>query len=125
MKTKIYQTIKGLIILFIKLQFSIRCNQVFRSLHTSTFNIYLNFSLNLNGLVTCIISNAFVSSPIRLMIPDVHLQRFLCIQSNQVQVYILIRPEGHWFTHQEAFVILVNVLIFLEDKVDICIKEKF
>ncbi len=25
-KTKIYQTIKGLIILFIKLQFSIKCN---------------------------------------------------------------------------------------------------
>ena len=37
MKTKIYQTIKGLIILFIKLQFSIRYNQAFRLLHTSTF----------------------------------------------------------------------------------------
>ena len=35
-KTKIYLTIKGLIILFIKFQFSIRCNQVFRLLHTST-----------------------------------------------------------------------------------------
>ncbi len=35
-KTKICQTIKGLIILFIKLQFSIRCNQAFRSLRTST-----------------------------------------------------------------------------------------
>ena len=35
MKTKIDQTIKGLIILFIKLQFSIRCNQAFRPLHIS------------------------------------------------------------------------------------------
>ncbi len=34
-KTKIYQIIKGLIILFIKLQFSIRCNQAFRPLYTS------------------------------------------------------------------------------------------
>ncbi len=36
-KTKIYQTIKGLIILFIKLQFSIRCNQAFKLLRTTTF----------------------------------------------------------------------------------------
>ncbi len=35
-KTKIYQTIKGLIILFIKLQFSIRYNQAWRPLRTST-----------------------------------------------------------------------------------------
>ncbi len=54
-KTKIYQTIKGLIILFIKLQFSIRCNQVFRLLRTSISN--LNLNLNLNGLVIYIISN--------------------------------------------------------------------
>ncbi len=57
-KTKIYRTIEGLIILFIKLQFSIRCNQAFRSLRTSTSNIYLNLSLNSQrptGLVTCII----------------------------------------------------------------------
>ncbi len=75
-KTKIYQTIKGLIILFIKLQFSIKCNQAFRSLHTLTsniyLNIYLNLSLNPNGLVTYIIPDAFVSSPIRLITPDVH-----------------------------------------------------
>ncbi len=48
-KTKIYRTIKGLIILFIKLQFSIKCNQAFRPLRISTskhlpqpLNIYLN-----------------------------------------------------------------------------------
>ncbi len=35
-KIKIYQIIKGLIILFIKLQFSIRYNQAFRLLRTST-----------------------------------------------------------------------------------------
>ncbi len=79
MKTKIYQTIKGLIILFIKLQFSNQVQQAFRSLRTSISNINLNLSLNLNGLVTCIISNVFVSSPIRLMIPDVHQHRFLYI----------------------------------------------
>ncbi len=61
-KTKIYQIIKGLIILFIKLQFSIRYNQAFRPLHTSTSNIYLNFSLNLNGLVICIIYIRIISN---------------------------------------------------------------
>ncbi len=62
---KIHRTIKGLIILFIKVQFSIRCNQAFRPLRTSnsrhlpqTQIIYLNLSLNSQrptGLVTCII----------------------------------------------------------------------
>ncbi len=72
-KTKIYQTIKDLIILFVKLHFSIRCNQAFRLLRTPTSNIYPNLSLNPNGLITCIIPDAFVLSPIYLMIPDVHL----------------------------------------------------
>ncbi len=52
-KTKIYQTIKGLTILFIKLQFSVRCNQAFGPLRTTIFQhlpqpqiIYLNLSLN-------------------------------------------------------------------------------
>ncbi len=76
-KIKIYQTIKGLIFLFIKLQFSIRCNQAFRPLCTSTFNVYLNIYLNLslnpNGLITCIILDGFVSSSIRLMTSDVYI----------------------------------------------------
>ncbi len=64
-KTKIYQTIKGLIILFIKFQFSIRCNQPFRPIAYLNLQhqpqphiIYLNLSLNSKrstGLVTCII----------------------------------------------------------------------
>ncbi len=74
-KTKIYQTIKGLIILFIKLLFSIKCNQAFRLLRISNsniyLNIYLNLSLNPNGLVTYNISNTFISSSIRLMILDI------------------------------------------------------
>ena len=78
-KIKIYQTIKDLIILFIKLQFSIRYNQALRSLCISTSNIYLNLNLNPKGLVMCIILDAFVSSLIYLMILDVHLQRSLCI----------------------------------------------
>ena len=73
MKTKIYQTIKRLIILFIKLQFFTRCNELFRSLRTLTSNIYLNLSLNPNGLVTCIILDAFVSFPISLIIPNINL----------------------------------------------------
>ena len=81
-KTKIYWTIKGLIILFIKLQFfifSTRYNQAFKPLHTSTSNIYLNLNLNPNSLVISIIPNIFVSSPLCIIIPDVHLQKFLYI----------------------------------------------
>ncbi len=91
MKTKIYQTIKGLIILFIKLQFFNQVQLAFRSLCTSVSNIYLNLILNLNGFITCIIPNTFVSSPIRLITPDVHQQKSLYIQLSQVQAYILIR----------------------------------
>ncbi len=64
-KTKIYRTIKGLIILFIKLQFSVRCNRAFGPLYTSTSKhlpqpqiIYLNLNLNSQwptGLITYII----------------------------------------------------------------------
>ncbi len=111
-------------ILFIKLEFSIRCNSAFRLLCTSNSNIYFNLNLNPNRLVTCIILNAFVSSLIRLMIPDIYQQRSLCIQLGQVQAYVFVRPEGHWSTHQEAFVILVNALTFIEDKADICTKKK-
>ena len=77
MKTKIYQIIKGLIILFIKLQFFIKYNQAFKPFCILTSNIYLNLSLNPNGLIICIIPNTYVSSLIRFMILDVHLQRFL------------------------------------------------
>ncbi len=73
-KTKIYQSIEGLIILFIKLQFSIRCNQAFRPLRTSTSQHLPQpqpqFQRS-DGLVTCIIPDTFVSASIRLMIPDV------------------------------------------------------
>ena len=77
MNTKIYPTIKSLNILFIKLQFSITYNQAFRPLRTSSSNIYINLSLNPNGLVIFIIANIFISSLIYLMIPDMHPQRFL------------------------------------------------
>ncbi len=40
------------------------------------------------GLVTCIILDAFVSSLIRLMIPNVQLQRSFCIQLGQVLAYV-------------------------------------
>ena len=73
MKTKIYQTIKGSIILFIKFQFSIKCNQAFKPLRISISNIYLNLSLIPNSLVTYIIPNIFVLSLIRLMILDIYI----------------------------------------------------
>ncbi len=59
MKTKIYQIIDSLIILFIKLQFFHQLYQAFKPLHTSISNFDLNFSLNLMAL-------SFVSSPIYL-----------------------------------------------------------
>ncbi len=62
--------------------------------------------------------------PIRLMILDVHQQRFLYIQSSQIQAYVLVRPGDHWSIHQEAFVILVNALMFIEDEADVRTREK-
>ncbi len=89
-KIKIYWTIKGLIILFIKLQFSIKCNQAFRLLCTSTSKHLPQYLSQPqlqyqrpDGLVTCIIPDAFVLSPIRLMIPDVHTAEVFT--SNQVR----------------------------------------
>ncbi len=85
-KTKIYWTIKGLIILFIKLQFSIRYNQAFRPLRTSIFKHLPQpqpQSQQSDGLVTCIIPDAFVSSLIRLMILYVHTAEVSV--SNQVK----------------------------------------
>ena len=124
-KTKIYQTIEGLIMLFIKLQFAIRYNQAFRLLRTLTFNIYLNLSLNPNGFVTCIIFNAFVSSPIHLMIPDVHLQRSLCIQLESgpgLRIYqawepLVYPPKGFCHSHQCLDVVM-------KDEANVCIREK-
>ncbi len=62
MKTKIYRTIQGLIILFIKLQFSNQVQQAFRPLYILTSNLNLNLSLNCNGLIIYIIPNVFLSS---------------------------------------------------------------
>ncbi len=58
-KTKIYQTIESLIILFIKSQFSNQVKYTFRLLYISIFN--LNLNLNLDFMVS-----SFVSSPIYL-----------------------------------------------------------
>ena len=51
MKTKICQTIKGLITLFIKLQFSNQVQQAFKPLRISSSNLDLNLSFNVNGLI--------------------------------------------------------------------------
>ncbi len=126
-KTKIYWTIKGLIILFIKLQFSIRYSQASKPLHISNSK-YLPQpqpqSQWLDGLNTYIIADAFVLSPIRLMISDIHLQRFLHPIKSGLGLCV----------HRQAW----EPLIYLpgglchschcpdvpEDKVDVCIREK-
>ncbi len=41
---------------------------------------------------------------------------------NKVQAYVLVRPEGHWSTNQEAFIILGNAVT---DEDDVCTREKF
>ncbi len=66
------------------------------------------------------------------MIPDVHsaevsmysIKLGLGLYTRQVQAYVLVMPEGHWSTYQEAFIILVNALTFIEDKANICRREK-
>ncbi len=82
MKTKIYQTIKSLIILFIKLQSFNQVQQALKPLHILISNLDLNLNLNPNDLVICIISDVFVSSPICLMILDVSRGLYA---SNQVK----------------------------------------
>ena len=127
MKNKIYQTIKGLIILFIKLQFSIKCNQDFKLLRTSNSNIYLSFYLNLsfnpNGLITCIILNAFVLSLICLMILDMHLQKSL----HPIKLSLYLRTCQTWgplvyslkgFCHSRQYLDVV-----IEDKTDVRTRE--
>ena len=121
-KTKIYQTIKGLIILFIKLQFSIRCYQAFRPLHTSiskhlpqTQIIYLNLSLNPNNLVTCIIPNAFLSFSIWLMILDVYLQKSLHLIKSSLSLCtcqawgpLVYSPKAFCHSHQYPNIVMGN-----------------
>ncbi len=53
--------------------FSIRCNQSFRPLRTSTSNIYLNFSLNPNGLLA---SSLALSRYIRIILDTPHDSRY-------------------------------------------------
>ena len=124
-KIKIYQTIKGLIILFIKLQFFIRCNQAFKPLRTLTSNIYLNLSFISNSFITYIISDIFVSSPIHFMIPDMHLQRSLYIQSKlgsglrccQTWEPLVYLPEDLHYSRQCPDVVI-------ENEANICTKKK-
>ncbi len=58
------------------------------------------------------------------MTQNVHTAEVYISNQSQVQAYILVRPGGHWVTYQEAFVILVTTLTFIEDKADICTREK-
>ena len=123
MKNKLYQTITGSIILFIKLQLLDQIQQVFRPLYILTSNLNLNLSFNPNGLIIYIIPNIFVSSSIRLIFNSrscLQQQKSLCIQSSQAQAHIFIMSGGYWIIYQKVFVILANTLT---DKADIHIRE--
>ncbi len=122
-KTKIYWTIKGLIILFIKLQFSIKCNQAFRPFCTWTSNIYLKLNLNPNSLIIYIIPNIFVSLKY-LMTPDVHITEvFIHLFKSDLGLHIcqalrlLVYLLGGFRHSHYCFDVL-------EDQVNIRIREK-
>ncbi len=122
-KTKIYEIMEDLIISFIRLQFFHQVYQGFRPLHISILNLNLNFTTLL-----------FISSLIRLFHdfkPSLHKQRFLYIQSSQVQAYILVKSGGHLFTYQR-FLSFSQWFdfdwVFYQDygigKADVCTREK-
>ncbi len=125
-KTKIYQTIKGLIILLIKLQFSIRCNHAFRPLCTSISNIYLNLSLNPIGLI---VSSHVSSQCIRII-----LIRLITLNIHTVEVFIHPIKSGPGLRTHQAWGPLVYPLGGLchshhcfdvpEDRTDVHIREK-
>ncbi len=70
-------------------------------------NIYLKLSLNPNGFDIFIIFDTFVSSPIRFMIPDMPLQKFLypiksVLGSHTCQAWepLVYPPRGfYYFSH--------------------------
>ncbi len=132
-KTKIYQTIEGLIILFIKLQFSIRCNHAFRLLRTSTSkhlpqlpNIYLNLSLNPNGLMASLLA----SSPMH----SYHPQYASWFQTYTQQRSLYLIKSGSGLRTRQGWELLVypprdfchscHCFDIPEDKTDVRIKEK-
>ncbi len=123
-KTEIFRTIKSQIVLFIKLQFSIKCNQTLRLLHISNSNIYLKLSVNPNGFVTCIISNAFVSSPICLMILDIYLLRSLHLIKSGPGLYTC-QAFGPLVYPLEGFCSSRHWPDIPDNKTDIRIKKKF
>ena len=111
-KTKIYQTIK-------RPDHSIYQALVLYQVQSGLQAIaYSNLSLLPNGLVACIISDVFVSSPIRFMTPDIPVQKSLRIQSKSGPDLHTCRQvwKGHWSTHQEAVVILVKAMTYIEDE---------
>ncbi len=54
----------------------------------------------------------------------IYRRGFYISNQGQIQAYVFVRPRGHWSIHQEAFVIYVTALTFIEDKVDVRIREK-
>ncbi len=125
-KTKIYRTIKDLIILFIKLQFSIRYNQAFRPLRTSTSNIDLNLSLNPNGLISLSLASSWCIYiiPIRLITPDLHtteVSMHPIMSSSGLRAYQawspLVYPPGGFCYSRHYFDVP-------EDKADVRTREK-
>ena len=87
---------------------------------------YSKISLNPNCLVTCIIHNTFVSSPIRLIILDVQLQKFLYIWSNLgLEGPLVYPPRGHCHSNQNPNVHRRQVLTSAQERNPSCIKQSF
>ena len=101
-------------------------------MHTSISNIYLNLSLNFNDLITYNMSNTFVSFPICLMIPDIHLQRFLCIQwksglglcTCQAWRPLVYLSGGLCFSHQCPDIVIEDEAdVRTREKVELCLEK--
>ncbi len=61
--------------------------------------------------------NVFVSSPIRLIILNMHTTEICASNQIKSRPYVsTARPGGHWSTHQETFIILVTAMTFLKTK---------
>ena len=119
---------EGLIISFIKLNLFNQIYQTFRSLYTLIFNLDLNLNFKL-------MDSSFISSPIHFFHdfrPSLYKQKYLYIQSSQVQTYVFIKSRYHQSRYQRLLISnqcsdfhKVYYHDYYIDKAEICTKEKF
>ena len=111
-KTKIYQTIKRLIILLIKLQFFIRCNQTFKLLRTS-----------ISTSTSIPMALSLASYPMHLYYPNIsHNSRRAPVKvsaSNQVKprpTCSLLGLGAIGLSTKKPLSFSVNALMFIEER---------